>query len=195
MSNIKEELRDKIKQYSNKDYLNGYIKKEFLTDDGDADITLRLRDKYELFDYRGVGEQITINKSMLEYIDDKTSMLDNDININLHIEGLDISENEMNRAKHIIKEYYAIELYKNQKEYRKEMKKSITLIIFGIVLLFLYGIVYKFSDSDFLLEVFGFLFSFSLWIAFENIIYTVSEIKEESLNIAQKLVMNIDFKK
>ncbi len=191
---MKKELNEKIKLYSNKDYLNGYIKKEFLTNDGDADISIRLKEKYDLFDYRTVGDQLSINKEIFDYIDDKTSLLDYDININFHIIGLELSEKEEGRAKHIIKEHYAIELYKVQNQYRKEVKKSLILILFGVFLLFLYWIIYKNTNSEFLLEVFGFMFSFSLWIAFENFFYTVSEIAEERKNIAQKLLMLVEFK-
>ncbi len=195
MKNFKKEVKKKIAQYSNREYLDGYIKKEFLTDDGDADITLRVKDKYDLFDYRTSGNQMGLNNDIYEFIDDKTSMLDNDVGINLHIEGLNLSEKEEGRVKHIIKEHYAIELYKNQKEYRYEKNKSMTMILFGLILLLLYGLIYIYFDSEFLLEVFGFMFSFSLWVAFENIIYTVSELKDESQNIAQKLLMNVEFKK
>ena len=170
MIDIKKELKDKIVKYSNREYLNGYINKEYLTDDGDADIFLRLRDKYELFDYRTVNEQLEVNKSIYSFVDDKSSMLDNDVQVNLHILGLDLEEHDQGRVKHIIKEHYAIELYKVQKKYRSIKNITILLALFGVLMLVSYWLIYVTTKSTFLLEVFGFLFSFSLWKAFENIL-------------------------
>ena len=193
MNNIKKELSEKINLYSNEEYLDGYIKKEYLTDDGDADITIRLMNKYDLFDYRTIGEQLELKQDIYTFINEKTAMLDNNIQINLHIIGLDIPEKDRGRARHIIKEHYAIELYKVQKEYRRVKKATTILILFGIIMLLLYILIYLLPGTSFLLEIFAFLFSFALWKAFENIIYTMSELKNKSESIAQKLLMEIDF--
>ena len=48
MYNIKKQVREKIKIYSNDSYLDGYIKNEYLTDDGDADIFLKVESKDSL---------------------------------------------------------------------------------------------------------------------------------------------------
>ena len=41
-------MKEKIRQYSNEHYLDGYIENEFLTQDGDADIYLNIDLKYFL---------------------------------------------------------------------------------------------------------------------------------------------------
>ena len=56
-----------------------------------------------------------------------------------------------------------------------------------------YWLIYVTTKSTFLLEVFGFLFSFSLWKAFENILYIMKDLKYDSECIAQKLLMNVEF--
>ena len=56
-----------------------------------------------------------------------------------------------------------------------------------------YSAIYKNTNSEFLLEVFGFMFSFTLWEAFEYLIYDMVDIKRERESITQKLLMNIDF--
>ena len=43
------------------------------------------------------------------------------------------------------------------------------------------------------MEVFGFLFSFSLWEAMDCVIYSFSEVKEEREAITQNLLINVDF--
>ena len=61
MESFEHKMKEKIKQYSNKKYLDGYMEKEFMIDDGDADIFLHLRNREELFDIRTMDEQIDLN--------------------------------------------------------------------------------------------------------------------------------------
>ena len=49
MDDFKIKMKEKIRQYSNNQYLDGYIKKEFIIGDGDADIFINIEDKYDLF--------------------------------------------------------------------------------------------------------------------------------------------------
>lgn len=193
MIDIEKELKEKVAKFSNKEYLEGYIKNEFLTDDGDADIVIKLKDKAELFDERTIEKQLELKKDIYKYIDDKAAILDNNIQINFHIKGLDLTEKEQGRARHIIKEHYAIELYRIQKEYQINKKKIIRLFLLGLLFLLLYAICYSLTKSDFLREVFVFLFSFSLWQAFEKLIFNLSNLKTNRDAIAQKLLINIEF--
>ena len=94
MNNIKREVKDKINKYSNEKYLDGYIKNEFLTDEGDANIYIKLDNKDELFDKRTIGDQLDLNYKIYKYLDSKSAMLRNDIQINFHILGLELDQNE-----------------------------------------------------------------------------------------------------
>lgn len=193
MNTFKKKMKEKIKIYSNDQYLDGYIKNEFLTDDGDADIFLRLHNKNELFDERTVGDQKELLNSVYEYIEQKTSVLSSSVKIHLHFVGVSLTSREQGIARHILKEHYAIELYKVQKEYSKYRNKIIGLIIIGFLSLFSYLLLYLHTDFNFFLEVFGFLFSFSLWEAFDCYLYTFSDIKETRVAVTQNLLMDVDF--
>lgn len=193
MNTFKKKMKEKIKIYSNDQYLDGYIKNEFLTDDGDADIFLKLHNKNELFDERTVADQKELLNSVYEYIEDKTSVLSSSVKIHLHFIGVELNSREQGIARHILKEHYAIELYKIQKEYSKYRNKIIGLIIIGFLCLIAYLLLYLNTDFNFFLEVFGFLFSFSLWEAFDCYLYTFSDIKETRIAITQNLLMDVDF--
>ena len=193
MNTFKKKMKEKIKIFSNDQYLDGYIKNEFLTDDGDADIFLKLHNKSELFDERTVGHQKELLNSVYEYIEDKTSVLSSSVKIHLHFIGFELNNREQGIARHILKEHYAIELYKIQKEYSKYRNKIIGLIIIGFLCLIAYLLLYLNTDFNFFLEVFGFLFSFSLWEAFDCYLYTFSDIKETRIAITQNLLMDVDF--
>jgi len=151
--------------------------------------------KNELFDSRTFGNQLNLKESIYEYIDNKAAMLNNDININLHIVCSNLEKEEENRIKHVISEHYAIELYKIQKENKRYKTKMCKLILVGLLFLALYAIVALNFSSMFLIEVFSFLFSFALWQAFETYIYTINDIKLKREAITQKLVMDIEFVK
>lgn len=193
MNAFKNEMYSKIKEYSNEKYLDGYIKNEFLTEDGDADIFLNITSKNQLFDSRTVKDQLDLRSDIYEFIEEKTSMLENDIKINLHIIGVELTSKEQGVIRHIIKEHFAIELYKAQKEYVHYKNKIMKLILVGLVSLLSYALLYLYSDFEFFLEVFGFIFSFALWEGFESMIYDLAEAKEIREAVSQNLLMSVDF--
>lgn len=193
VNNIKEKVKEKIKEYSNEEYLDGYIKNEFLTDNGDADILLKINNKYELFDSRTQGNQLDLNANIYNYIDNKSSMLNNDIQLTLNIIGIDLEQSEKEKIKHMLNEHYAIELYKIQKEYKRYKTKIVCLIVLGLFFLACYALITFYFSSKFFIEVFGFLFSFTLWQAFETLIYPLGDIKLKRESATQKLIMGIKF--
>ena len=66
MYNIKKEVKKKIDQYSNKEYLDGYIKSEYLTADGDADIFLNINNIEEFYDEKTLANQLDLNSEVYE---------------------------------------------------------------------------------------------------------------------------------
>ena len=194
MNKFKSKMKEKIRQYSNEQYLDGYIRNEFLTKDGDADIFINVDEKYDLFDSWTVGSQTDLETDVYDYIEEKTAMLGNHVPINLHIIGCEFTPHEQGIIRHVMKEHYAIELYKTQQRYKELKHKIIGLIFVGIISFILYSFLYFLDDFNYLVEVFGFLFSFSLWEAMDCIIYSYSEVKDEREAVTQNLLMNVDFK-
>lgn len=193
MNSFETTMKEKIRKYSNKQYLDGYIKSEYLTEDGDADIYINLKHKNQLFDERTSGHQIDLVDDIYDFVEEKTSMLDSSVQIQFHINGLKLTKEEQGMVQHIIKEHYAIELYKVQKEYVKFRNEIIKLIIIGLLSLVCYAFLYLFTTFDFFMEVFCFLFSFALWEGFENIIYDFRDVKELRKDITQNLLMHVVF--
>ena len=193
MSEFKKKMKEKIKLYSDKKYLDGYIQKEYMTDDDDADIFIKVNTIDDLIDSRTVHDQIDLVPDIYEFIEEKSSMLENDVKLHLHILGLNLTSREQGMVKHILKEHYAIELYKIQKEFVKYKNKIISLVMIGLVAFGCYTYLYLDSNLDFFMEVFGFIFSFALWEAFDCLIYSFSDIKKEREAITQNLLMNIGF--
>ena len=195
MNDFKKRMKEKIKMYSNDKYLSGYIKNEFLTDDGDADIFLNIEEREDLFDSRTIGDQLDLVSDVYDFIEDKTSMLENDVQIHLHILGIKLDSKEQEAVKHILKEHFAIELYKVEKKYKRILNKIFKLIGIGIISFISYLLVNLYINYDFFLEVFGFLFSFALWEGLDSILYDFSEVKNDREAICQNLLMNVDFEK
>lgn len=193
MEDFKSKMQEKIKQYSNEQYLDGYIRKEFLTSDNEADLFLNISEKSDLFDTWTVGEQIDLESDVYDYIEKKSSMLGNDVQIKLNITGCEFTAREQGIIKHVLKEHYAIELYKIQKEYMKSKEKLIALFSIGIASFLIYTLLFFFANNEFFTEVFGFLFSFAIWEALDFYIYGFSEIKSEREAITQNLLMKVEF--
>ena len=186
MNDFKKKMKEKIDLYSNKEYLDGYMRDEFMTDDNDADIYLKINEKDELFDSRTIDKQIDLNNDVYDFIEDKSSMLDSDVQIELHITGIDLDSHDQGVVRHILKEHYAIELYKVQKEYSRIKRKIFYLILVGLLSFIMYAFLFFFTD-------FGFLFSFALWEGFDSMIYDFKEIKKEREDITQNLLTNVVF--
>ena len=193
MNDFKKKMYEKIKMYSNVEYLDGYMRDEYITNDGDADLYLNLNIVEELIDKRTSGHQLDLNKQVYEFIEEKSAMLDNDIPLELHISGLDLDSKTQGIVRHIIKEHYAIELYKIQRDYINCRNRIISLSILGIITFLIYLAIFFYNDSNFLLEIFGFIFTFSLWEAIDSYIYNFKDIKFERENITQNLLMKISF--
>ncbi|MGN1338434.1 MAG: hypothetical protein ACI4WW_08175 [Candidatus Coprovivens sp.] len=193
MNNFKKKMKEKIKMYSNKKYLKGYMTKEFLTSDKDADIYFYMNEYVQLFDPRTKGNQLSLDNSFYDFIEEKTDMLENDVQIHLHIMNSNLDSKEQGMVKHMIKEHYAIELYKVQKEFNKCRNKILHLSTVGIIIFLIYMFLFDVFYSNFLFEVLSFVFSFSLWEALDAIIYTLSDIKYARENITQDLLTNVSF--
>ena len=193
MSEFKRKMYDKIHEFSNDKYLDGYIRDEFITDDGDADIFLTINNIDELIDKRTSGNQLDLNKDVYAFIDEKSEMLENDTELELHINGIELDNKTKESVKHIIKEHYAIELYKIQRKYIKCRNKIIGLFIIGLISLLTYIFVFINKDTNFLIEIFGFIFTFSLWEAIDAYIYSFNDIKYDRENVTQNLLMKVCF--
>jgi hypothetical protein len=193
MNDFKNKVHEKIKEYSNDDYLNGYINNEYSTNDNDADIYLKVREKDDVIDRHTTDNQIALRDDVYEYLEKKSSMLESDIPINLHIIGYEFTSKEQGVIKHLVKEHYSIELYKIQKEYKKTRNKAIILIVTGLVCLAIYLYLVLILESTVMSEIFVFLFTFSLWEAFHSIIYILSDVKDKREAITQNLLTNVDF--
>lgn len=193
MNDFRKKMNEKIKLYSNEEYLAGYIKNEYFTNNQDADIFLKINSKEDLFDSRTVSKQVDLLPSIYKYIEDKTSMLDNTVPIQLHIIGVEFSSKEKELIQHLIKEHYAIELYKVQKRYNKSCSICIIRLMFGILCLLSYAFLTVYHRVLFFLEVFSFLFSFTLWEAFDKIIYTFTTLNNEKCEVTQNLLLTVEF--
>ena len=192
---LKNKINNKIKSFSDKQYLDGYIKNEFLTDDGTANIFIKLNDKNELFDTRTIDNQIDLNKDIYDFIEDKSAMLDNNVLINFHIVGLNLTSKEEGKVKHLIKEHYAIKLYEKQREYDMHKSSIIKLLLLGLLFLAIYGLLYLYTKLEFCKTVVSFLFSFSLWEALDAFINAFKNAKYERESITQNMLMEISFDK
>ena len=108
MNDFNTKLKEQIKKYSNKQYLDKYIQEEYLTEDGEADIFIKLTNKNQLFDERTFGNQLDLDSNIYEFVEEKSSMLDSSVQIRLNIVGLHLTKKEQEQVRAIIKEHYAI---------------------------------------------------------------------------------------
>ena len=191
--NFQEKMEEVLKKVSTPAYVNDYIKKEFLTDDGDADLFLNIEKREDLFDTRTVDQQKDLAFEVYDFIEEKTAILSSDMKIHLHITGMYLSPREQELVRHILREHYAIELNKVQRPYIKYRNRIITLILFGILIFLIYSLLFFLTNFTFLLEVLGFMFTFALWEALDIYISDLNDVKSERIEITQNLLLEVDF--
>lgn len=195
MNEFNRKIRSKINDFSDKRYLDGYIKNEFKIEDGYADIYLNIENKNELIDSWTIGDQIDLASNVYEYIEEKTAMLGNNIQIRLHITDCDLSLHEQGVIKHVLKEHFAIELYKIQRKYSECLKKIIALFLVGFLCLGIYIYTFFVHNTEIFLEIFSFVFSFALWEAISSIINDLPNLKYDREAITQNLLIDVVFDK
>ena len=193
MTDFQKKVQEKINLYSKKTYLNGYMEDEYTISNGFADVYLYVTEIEELYDTRTMGKQLDLRPDIYEYVENKTSMLDNDIQIRLHIVGYDVDSKEANTIKHIFKEHYAIELYKAQKNYKNSLTKTIGLLLFAVLVTAMYFVLLKFTDLSFTAEFLSVIFSFTIWEAISRFIFELPELNNTREAVTQNLLIDISF--
>ena len=71
--------------------------------------------------------------------------------------------------------------------------KVVFLFLTGFFTLLCYMFLYLFTNLQFFMEVFGFIFSFALWEAFDLLIYDFTYVKNQREAITQNLLTEVDF--
>lgn len=190
---FQEKMEEVLKKVSSRSYVEDYIKKEFVTDDGDADLFLNIEKREDLFDSRTVDQQKDLTFDVYDFIEEKTAILSSNMKIHLHITGMYLSPREQELVRHILREHYAIELNKIQRQYIKYRNRIVTLVLFGVLVFLIYSLLFFLTDYTFLLEVLGFMFTFALWEALDCYITDFSDVKSERIEITQNLLLDVDF--
>lgn len=193
MNDFQKKLKEKINLYSKESYLDGYMEDEYTISNGYADVYLYITKIDEIFDTRTMGKQLALRSDIYEYVENKTSMLNNDIQIRLHIVGCDVDSKEAETIKHAFKEHYAIELYKAQKNYKNCLTKTIGLLLFAVLVTFLYFVLLKFTELSFTSEFLSVIFSFTIWEAVSRFIFELPELNNTREAVTQNLLIDISF--
>lgn len=168
-----------------------YVEKNYIRDDGKAVIPIYLNDIDSLY-MKHDFKKLVLSDEMCDYIEEVASIIPFKYEIVLEFHCTEISEDEQNRIRKIIKNNYGMEI--DDIDYQRRMSAYISfgLFILGMVILIL---AYALENTvieiikEFLLII-GWVV---LWDLVEDIIFTDNKRKLERLNKLQLYDSKVEF--
>lgn len=148
--------------------------------DGSAQIIVGLR---ELDDFYSPYSYLTyefMNTEVCNYIEmyESNIPIDDKVSIDIYTET-PTTQTDKKRIRQTVKRHYAEEILATEKKYKRELFKSITFSIIGLILLLVEAVVYSFFVNmylDTIIAVVGWLF---LWDGFEILMYDRANLKRK----------------
>ena len=174
-------------RYREKDY----VEKNYIREDGKAVIPIYLNDVNSLYmkhDYK----KLVLSDEMCDYIEEVASIIPFKYEIVLEFHSNEITEEEQNRIRKIIKNNYGMEI--DDIDYQRRMSGYVSfgLFILGMIILIL---AYALENSviEFIREFLLIIGWVVLWDLVEDIIFTDNKRKLERLNKLQLYDSKVEF--
>lgn len=188
-------IKQKIQEFeklmpTNKDY----IAKEFLTEDGKAQLDVHLTDNIELFNPLSIGRQLELSNDIYDYIDTKLDTIPAIHPIRICFIGPKLDEKTQELIKEILKERFAFNLRAKQAQLNKNFWKIVALATFGFVVLGLYFTFQLLELKKLFMEFLSIAGTFALWQAVDDGLIERSAFKIERIDALQASFSEICFK-
>jgi len=186
MMKSKIRLRNRKIKFSEEDY----IEKHYIRDDK-AIIPIEIKSLDELYmkhDYK----KLALSNSICEYIEEIAYIIPLEYSIVLEIHCPNITQEEQERVRKIIKNNYGMEIDDRDYDVKVANRKSFFLFILGTILL-LISIAIEGKFSAFLEEVIYIAGWVALWEMFESLVLENNEKRIERLNNLQLYDSEIRF--
>ena len=168
-----------------------YVEKNYIREDGKAVIPIYIKDMESLYmkhDYK----KLVLSDDIFDYIEEIASIIPFKYDIVLEFHCQEITKEEQDRVKRIIKNNYGMEI--DDIDYEKRISSLISLILFIIGILIF---VVAYALEDVLLEILKEFLIIAgwvvLWDMLESVIFTDNKRKIERLNKLQLYDSQVEF--
>ncbi len=172
--------------------------KDFYIEKGVAFISCNVKGYYEIIDEHSVPEYEWLNHSFARFVEENAYYIPNTYPIVLEICGTHFSEAQQQRITETILDYYALQLGDKQLELDMNLKKSVILLLMGILFFGFTWLMQSLSIIASILEFAILLFWFFIWEFGDLALLERMDLREAKTDSAQlasvKVVFNDKFK-
>lgn len=170
-----------------------YLEKEYLDEDNNAIIFVNAYDGIEWFDKLSIGNQVTLNQDIYDFIDRKAYYIPIRYPIIIQFVNVDLNEKEQNQIIRLIKEHYTSILNDKRIDLHFNFITILSLFTLGIILLIIYFTINMAEVGEIISEVLSIAASFALWEAVDYFLLERKDISKERLNAGQLSISEIRF--
>nr|WP_294494229.1 hypothetical protein [uncultured Anaerosporobacter sp.] len=170
-----------------------YLEKEYLDEDNNAVIYVNAYDGIEWFDKLSIGNQVTLNQDIYDFIDRKAYYIPIRYPIIIQFVNVDLNEKEQNQIIRLIKEHYTSILNDKRIDLHFNFITILSLFTLGIILLIIYFTINMAEVGEIISEVLSIAASFALWEAVDYFLLERKDISKERLNAGQLSISEIRF--
>lgn len=170
-----------------------YLEKEYLDEDNNAVIYVNAYDGIEWFDKLSIGNQVTLNQDIYDFIDRKAYYIPIRYPIIIQFVNVDLNEKEQNQIIRLIKEHYTLILNDKRIDLHFNFITILSLFTLGIILLIIYFTINIAEVGEIISEVLSIAASFALWEAVDYFLLERKDISKERLNAGQLSISEIRF--
>lgn len=170
-----------------------YLEKEYLDEDNNAVIYVNAYDGIEWFDKLSIGNQVTLNQDIYDFIDRKAYYIPIRYPIIIQFVNVDLNEKEQNQIIRLIKEHYTSILNDKRTDLHFNFITILSLFTLGIILLIIYFTINIAEVGEIISEVLSIAASFALWEAVDYFLLERKDISKERLNAGQLSISEIRF--
>lgn len=170
-----------------------YLEKEYLDEDNNAVIYVNAYDGIEWFDKLSIGNQVTLNQDIYDFIDRKAYYIPIRYPIIIQFVNVDLNEEEQNQIIRLIKEHYTLILNDKRIDLHFNFITILSLFTLGIILLIIYFTINIAEVGEIISEVLSIAASFALWEAVDYFLLERKDISKERLNAGQLSISEIHF--
>lgn len=170
-----------------------YLEKEYLEEDNNAVIYVNAYDGIEWFEKFSIGNQVTLNQDIYDFIDRKAYYIPIRYPIIIQFVNVDLNEKEQNQIIRLIKEHYTLILNDKHIDLHFNFITILSLFTLGIILLIIYFTMNIAEVGEIISEVLSIAASFALWEAVDYFLLERKDISKERLNAGQLCISEIRF--
>lgn len=168
-----------------------YIKKNYIKDETNAIIHLKIKNKedfYNSFD----PEKLKINEAILKYIEEEANYIPLNYKITIEIETVPLKEKEKEHIIEVLKDNYGLNLHAAKLNIKANYMKILWLSLLGLLIMVYY--YYYYLDFNPWIEILDIVGWVSWWEAIDIFLFENSKKKTEKLNIEQLYNAQVIFK-